>query len=115
MKTNAKKRDRFSNRIGRLFRRIDNTRRPGMGIQWVVQDDGNLATFYVYDWVTNVQTGKSGRLSGAQWVVEYQYSDEGIVRQVFRAMMAFEEHELREHFLFKGKRVMDPHKRGTFA
>jgi hypothetical protein len=106
---NKTQQQRFLRRVTRLLLKVDYPRRPGIRFGRRANSDG--CVFWVEDWVVNSDTGKSGLLRGQLWFVEPQFSEDGIVRQAFRAIQAFEEHELREFFLYKGKKVFNPHKR----
>lgn len=50
---------------------------------------------------------KLGR--GGKRYLRYDQTDGQIVRVVFGALLAYEEHEWREAFLYRGKRIFGPH------
>ena len=100
---------KFARRLDRIIQKIDHTGRPALMVKYRTNADG--AVLWIADWVRNVDTKKSGLLTGMLWFVDDHYSDEGVVRLIYRACEAFEIHELREHFLYKGKKTFNPHKR----
>lgn len=54
-------------------------------------------------------SGLQCTLQGRRWILEADYSVGDIVRTAFKAIMTWEEHELRECFYFDNARVFDPH------
>jgi hypothetical protein len=47
---------------------------------------------------------------GRKWLLSTHMMDEEVVQTALMAVLAFEEHEAREAFLFDGKRLFSPHK-----
>ncbi len=56
------------------------------------------------------QTGVVGRGFGRRWFVEHGSTESGLVKTALMAVLALAEHEVREHFLYQGRRPFDPHK-----
>ena len=56
-----------------------------------------------------VERGATGGLSGRWWLIEPGVSESDVVRTAFKAAITWEEHELRERFLYKGAAVFGPH------
>ncbi len=52
---------------------------------------------------------RSGGLTGRWWLIEPGASESDVVRTAFKAAITWEEHELRERFLYKGAAVFGPH------
>ncbi len=50
-----------------------------------------------------------GSLTGRWWLIEPEASESDVVRTAFKAAITWEEHELRERFLYKGAAVFGPH------
>jgi hypothetical protein len=48
-------------------------------------------------------------LKGGKWVLSEHMTPSELVQKAFQAFLAFEEHEVREHFTYKGQRVLGPH------
>jgi hypothetical protein len=100
---------RFEKRFQKVWLDVDYSARPSLTLKWRSNADGLV--FWVQDWVVNADTGKTGVLTGALWFVSPDYSTEGLIRQMYRAVEAFEIHEMREFFKYKGRKVFNPHKR----
>src|SRR5215467_3075651 len=54
-------------------------------------------------------TGEYGTGRGGIRIINPGQSDSSIVRTIFAAFLAYEEHEVREAFTYKGKRIFGPH------
>lgn len=54
-------------------------------------------------------TGVMGEGKGGKRYLSPHQTDSEIVRTVFSACLAYEEHEVREFFQYRGKRVFGPH------
>lgn len=118
-----KTRAEYAKRLQAIANQIDYPKRPGLfflidaesyydkraGYKPPFAEKGLV--LWIEDWVINVNTGKSGRQVGRRWAVDPTLDEDSLVRLAFQALLAFEEHETREFFTFKGKRVCDPHKR----
>lgn len=48
-------------------------------------------------------------LRGGKWMLSEHMTPSELVQKAFMAFLAFEEHEAREHFTYKGQRVLGPH------
>ncbi|MBL9174227.1 MAG: hypothetical protein JNL10_11875 [Verrucomicrobiales bacterium] len=46
---------------------------------------------------------------GRRWLIERGASESDVVRTLLKAVLTWQEHEIREQFLFEGRRVFDPH------
>lgn len=46
---------------------------------------------------------------GRKWDLSLHMTESEIVFTVWKAVLAFMEHELREKFHYKGKKIFDPH------
>ncbi len=57
----------------------------------------------------DVQTGEMGLGRGGKAYLSPAMTDSEIVRKAFQLCLAYEEHEVREHFQFRGRRVFGPH------
>jgi hypothetical protein len=61
-------------------------------------------------WRMDVDTGRWGWGKGGMYLLEPNISPSGVVLRVFKALLAYEEHELREGgLLLDGVNVLDPH------
>ena len=54
-------------------------------------------------------TGEYGTGRGGQRLLHPGQSDSSIVRTALSAFLAYEEHEVREAFTYRGKRIYGPH------
>ena len=59
--------------------------------------------------VEDVQSGDLTRQRGRKWFIEKEATVDDIIRTGFKAVVTWEEHELRESFYFDGERVFGPH------
>lgn len=59
--------------------------------------------------VRNVITGQSEFLKGRKWHLSPHMTDGEIVQTALMATLAFVEHEVREAFTYKDKRIFGPH------
>jgi hypothetical protein len=48
-------------------------------------------------------------LRGGKFVLSKHMTKSELVQKAFQAFLAFEEHECREHFTYKGQQVLGPH------
>jgi hypothetical protein len=55
------------------------------------------------------RTGEPYREGGRKWDVSIHATESEIVLTVFKAILTFAEHELREQFEYKGFKILDPH------
>ena len=55
--------------------------------------------------------GKPTEQQGRWWVIEPHNTDEEVVKTAFAAVKMAMEHEVREDFVYKGKRPFSPHKK----
>lgn len=46
---------------------------------------------------------------GRKWMLSEHMTDSELVQTAFKACLAWEEHECRESFLYRGQRVFGPH------
>lgn len=52
---------------------------------------------------------KSKWISGRKWLISRHSTKSEVVQTAFKAVMTFEEHEIRESFTYKGERIFGPH------
>lgn len=57
----------------------------------------------------DVRNGEITVQFGRRWFISENASRGDVVRTAFKAIMTWEEHEVREYFLYKGQRIFDPH------
>lgn len=69
----------------------------------------NSVWFEVEHWRADTLTGIDGWGKGGKRWVNPAWSNSDIVRAVFGAIKAYDEHEVREAFLYRGQRVFGPH------
>ncbi|WP_162917629.1 hypothetical protein [Dongia deserti] len=76
----------------------------------IVLDDG---TIYLQVEDTDARcavTGEPTAWRGRKWRLSYHMTETEIVCTAFKALQAALDHELREHFTYRGARVFDPHR-----
>lgn len=85
------------------------TYRPGYAFESVWDADaGRVGIEVVVDRIDAV-TGEPGKgYGGVRWLHEHM-SKSDVVRTIFGACLAYEEHEVREFFHYKGMTVFGPH------
>lgn len=54
-------------------------------------------------------TGESTVMWGRKWYLSPHMTETEIVQTAFKAVLAAEEHEVREFFEYKGRKVFNPH------
>jgi len=54
-------------------------------------------------------TGEPAPQEGRKWFVSVHCTPSDVVRTAFKAVVTWQEHEVREHFKYSGKRVFSPH------
>lgn len=54
-------------------------------------------------------TGINWLVKGRKWLLSPHMVRSEVVSTIFKAVMTFEEHEIRERFLYKGKAIYGPH------
>lgn len=74
----------------------DESRNNALYMQWVW-------------WATCAKTSRKKIQHSRKWFVSEHASDSELVLTAFKAALTAEEHECRESFKFKGKRVLGPH------
>ena len=80
------------------------------GLQLRVADHPEGRTFLqIYKETVCNRTGEPYRDGGRKWDVSIHATESEIVLTVFKAILTFTEHELREQFEYKGFKILDPH------
>ena len=74
------------------------------------EKDMKLALVWVEFNAPDVDTGQMDRQVGRQWAVTDPQETWHVVDTLFKAIKNAEEHEVKENFYYKGKRIFDPHK-----
>ena len=80
--------------------------------QFEVQPSGlsDVTLRVVFDAYDNYNGGMSTQW-GRKWLIEADDSDEQVIKTAFAAVKMATEHEVREDFMYFGKRPFSPHKR----
>jgi hypothetical protein len=74
-----------------------------------VEEIGGSVTIELRHWRPDADTGVMAWGSGGKRPIKPDATDSEIVRVLFAAALAYEEHEVREFFTYRGKRIMGPH------
>lgn len=79
-------------------------------LRWV-----NLESFTVQAvlWRRDNRNGQLGWGYGGHQFIPWDATDDSIVKRCFVAARDYSEHEVREAFTYKGRRVLDPHQSVT--
>ena len=80
-----------------MVKLVDGCKFPGVRITF------NLESLTPYVQIRN------GEWSGRKWALSTHMTPGEVVQTVFAAVMAWQEHETREAFKFKGKAIFGPH------
>lgn len=86
----------------------DVTLPDGKQIRSANHPEGRMFIQIYQDTICN-RTGKPYRDGGRKWDISGFATVSEVVFTVWKALLTFEEHELREQFLYKGKCILDPH------
>ncbi len=66
--------------------------------------------FYICFYAQDTYTGKRELQTCRTWLIEKDMTEFEIVDTIFKAIKAAEEHEVKETFKYKGKRLYNPHR-----
>ena len=81
----------------------------GQDFEFRLQDKGDGWTIQVRIPRPDTFTGEWGLGGGGKYYVSPYSTEDEIVKKCFAACMAYAEHEVREGFNWKGRRVFGPH------
>lgn len=93
-------------RAGRVIARI--TYKHGFEVRIDTDDIWNV-WFEICCWRPDAITGEMGWGHGGHRYLRPEMTDSDIVRNVFAGFKAYEEHECREFFRYRGEQVFGPH------
>lgn len=74
--------------------------------------DGFLLQVAVLD--RDRDSGVIGVQKGRKWYISSHAIRQEVVRTAFKAVLAYEEHEICEHFKYEGNRIFSPHQDPDF-
>lgn len=60
-------------------------------------------------WRKDIDTNEMGWGMGTFYIIHSGMGDDAIIKTFFRAALDYAEHEVRESFQWKGKRILSPH------
>ncbi|MBL7825125.1 MAG: nucleoside 2-deoxyribosyltransferase domain-containing protein [Saprospiraceae bacterium] len=66
-------------------------------------------TVQIRQQVRHTQNGNLEEMSGRCWLIDPSATEDEVVRTLLKAALTWEEHEIRERFLFDGKPIFHPH------
>jgi hypothetical protein len=72
-------------------------------------EDGERNYLQVWFPAQDVLTGKSEWEHGRKWMLSLHMTKSELVQTALKAVLTAEEHEAREHFTYKSKRIFGPH------
>lgn len=76
---------------------------------FLVMEKGDGFLIQLAYWESDVYTGERSYQKARKWYVSSWSTRSEIVRTCFKAVMTSMEHVVREHFLYKGERIFNPH------
>lgn len=71
--------------------------------------DGNRPILQVIFMGEDALTGKLEEQKCRKWLLSYHMCNNELITTAYKAILAAEEHEVREFFTYKNVRVMNPH------
>lgn len=98
--------------LARLVSRIELPSDFKIDITWWDRCDSRerRAAIQLKKWRIDFHTGDSGWGEGGMYLLEPHISPSGVVQRIFKALLAYDEHELREGgFKLDGIPVLGPH------
>jgi hypothetical protein len=98
----------FYDRVLAIVKDIGFKRAREYGVEVGVDERGIVYIQVLCD-RPDTYTGEFGTGRGGRRLLFEAQSDSSIVRTVLAAFLAYEEHEVREAFQYKGKRIYGPH------
>lgn len=78
-------------------------------VQFKVLDDGERRYLQASWPGTDAITGKPRECKGRKWLLSEHMTKSEVVQTAMAAVLAIEEHEARELFLYKGQPIFGPH------
>ncbi len=79
------------------------------GVTFLTRMDGERPYLQVEAQVACSATGDVKTQRGRKWFLSPHMTRSEVVQTAFKAVMAWEEHEVREKFQYRGKAVFGPH------
>ncbi len=76
---------------------------------FIVDLDQDRPYFQIHGTVKDSISGNSVSHSGRKWFLSYHMTKSEVVQTVLKASLTWAEHEIREHFKFRGVSIFDPH------
>lgn len=74
--------------------------------------EANGPVLFAIEWQKRRRDVDSKQMSwgkGGRYMLEEDATPSQVVLRLFKALLAYDEHELREHFLLDGRAVLGPH------
>lgn len=99
----------FERRVYELVRQISYREGYAILIQRDKRAEGGRLYLQVEHVRRDARTGEVGLGRGGKAYLSPAMTDSEVVRKAFQLCLAYEEHEVREHFLFRGRQVFGPH------
>ena len=82
---------------------------PGFSLKKAVYCDTDRCYIQIKQRGECNRTGEEYEEGGRKWDISQYMTESEIVFTVFKALLTFVEHELRESFEYKGHKIFDPH------
>lgn len=79
------------------------------GWTWLVQDGHGGTYFKGLFYNSDPRTGLIERQETRKWLVSPHMTDSEVVHTALKCVLTGVEHEVREHFTYRGRRVFSPH------
>lgn len=92
-----------------LINIVDNITLPhGIQLKIGKHPEGRVYLQIYQESVCN-RTGAPYNEGGRKWDISKHMTESEVVFTIWKALLTFIEHELREKFMYMGKRIFDPH------
>lgn len=79
------------------------------GVKLALQHDDNRPYLQVQAWRECLETGQHALQKGRKWFLSPHMTKSEVVQTALKAVLAWEEHEAREKFKYRGQAVFGPH------
>lgn len=93
--------------LARLKVILERTQVPGF--QFECQKIAHKFVVLIRQLTEDADTGRQVMMQGRSWLIEPDASPAEVVRTLLKATLTWNEHEIREQFLYDGARIFNPH------
>lgn len=100
-----KKTDLTLEKLNKIIKEVDYKKNLNFKIE------ENISEFYIqiHSEVLNVKSKEKELMAGRKWLINKHDTSSDVIRTLFKAIITWEEHEIRELFKYKNKQIFNPH------